>query len=91
MQRAWRVGLMANERVRVMKLHFSPGDTIARHSHPDHFAYLLSDGQLKLSYLDGSTKDFAGTAGEVIWINAESHAEGNIGATPIDALVVELK
>ena len=83
--------LFENERVRVMKVHFDPGDAIALHAHPDHFAYLLSDSQLTLSYPDGSTKDLVGTAGEVIWINAESHAAKNVGATPVDVLVVEFK
>ena len=80
-----------NERVRVMNLDLKPGDKIATHSHPDHFVYVLSGGKLLLSYPDGSTKDFEGKAGDVIWINAETHAAENVGDTELKAVIVELK
>lgn len=83
--------LFENEKVRVSDIHFNPDDKIAMHSHPDHFVYVLSAGKLKLSYPDGTTSDFEGTPGQVVWINAESHAAENIGGTEFHGLVVELK
>ena len=80
-----------NERVRVCEITFKPGDEIAMHSHPDHFVYVLTQGKLKLSYPDGTSKDFEGTPGQVVWIPAESHSTVNIGGTEFRALVVELK
>ena len=66
-----------NDRVRVMEVTFKPGAKIAMHSHPDHFAYVLADGKLLLSYPDGTTKDLEGKAGNLFWINAETHAAEN--------------
>jgi len=83
--------LFENERVRVMEITFKPGDKIGTHSHPDHMAYLLTDGKLLLSYPDGTTKDLDGKAGEVIWINAETHAAENVGTTEVKGVVIELK
>lgn len=80
-----------NERVRVMEVFFKPGDKIATHSHPDHFVYVLEGGKLVLSYPDGTTKDFEGKAGDVVWIPAETHAAENVGSTQFRGLVVELK
>lgn len=80
-----------NERVRVSEIQFKVGDQIAMHSHPDHFVYVLEPGTLQLSYPDGRTSTFEGTPGQVVWINAESHAAVNAGTTPFRALVVELK
>jgi len=80
-----------NERVRVLEGHFKAGDSIAMHSHPDHFAYILGPGTLRLTYPDGRTQDVTAKAGEVIWIPAESHASQNVGQTEVHLLVIELK
>ena len=80
-----------NDKVRVSEITFHPGQTIAMHSHPDHFVYVLEAGTLKLSHPDGTAQDFVGTPGQVVWIPAESHAAVNIGTTEFKALVVELK
>ncbi len=83
--------LFENDKVRVMEIMFKPGDKIAMHSHPDHLAYIMSEGTLLLSYPDGTTKEMAGKSGDVFWINAEAHAAENIGTTEVKGLVVELK
>jgi quercetin dioxygenase-like cupin family protein len=80
-----------NERVRVMEVDFKVGDSIAMHSHPDHFVYVLTPGTLRLTHPDGQSKDVVATAGEVLWLPAESHAAENTGGTEVRLLVVELK
>ncbi len=80
-----------NERVRVMDVTFAPGASIAMHSHPDHFAYVLSGGKLILSYPDGSGKEADVKAGDLLWMDAESHAARNPGDADLKLLVVELK
>ena len=83
--------IFENERVRVSDISFEPGEEIGMHSHPDHFVYVLSAGKLKLSYPDGTTKDFEGVPGQVAWTPAESHAAVNTGESQFHAVVVELK
>lgn len=80
-----------NEKVRVSNITLKPGDSIPMHIHPDHFLYVLTPGKLTLSYPDGKTADFDGKTGNVVWINAESHAAVNTGTTEFSAIVVELK
>ncbi|MDP3703454.1 MAG: cytoplasmic protein [Candidatus Omnitrophota bacterium] len=80
-----------NERVRVSEIKFVPGASIAMHSHPDHFLYVLAAGTLQLGHPDGTTAEFVGTPGQVAWIPAESHAAVNTGTTEFRGLVVELK
>lgn len=81
-----------NEHVRVMEVHFKPGDKIAPHSHPDHFVYVLEAGKLKISHPNEvEPQEVELTAGQVVWVNAESHWAENIGTTNIRLLVVELK
>ncbi len=83
--------LMENERVRVMQVVFKPGQKIAKHSHPDHFVYVLEAGQLKISKSDGSSMDNTLQAGQVVWIPAETHWAENTGTTDVKLLVTELK
>ncbi len=83
--------IFENERVRVLDAQFKVGGKIAMHSHPDHFAYVLSPGKMRLSYPDGTSKDIEVKIGDVMWLNAETHAGENIGTTEVHLLVVELK
>ena len=80
-----------NDRVRVLEIRFKPGDSIAMHSHPDHYVIVTSGGTLQLSKPDGTKSDITAKAGEVLWIPAESHAAKNTGTTEIVGYVNELK
>ena len=80
-----------NERVRVLEAHFKVGGKIETHSHPDHFAYVLYPGKMRMSYPDGTSKEVELRTGDVMWLNAETHAGENIGDTEVRLLVVELK
>jgi len=80
-----------NERVRVCDVKFKPGDKIAKHSHPDHFIYVLEQGKVKISKPDGSSSDNDFQVGQVVWIPAETHWAENVGSTEVHALIVELK
>ncbi|MBI3550559.1 MAG: cupin domain-containing protein [Elusimicrobia bacterium] len=80
-----------NEKVRVFEVTFKPGGKIGMHSHPDHFAYAITDGSLKITNESGKTMDANVKAGDVMWINAESHKAENAGAGEVKLLVTELK
>ena len=83
--------LMENNRVRVLDLRFKPGEKAAMHMHPDHVVYVLNDQKLRLTRSNGQKKDFDLKAGQVLWIDAESHATENLGKTETHSLVIELK
>ena len=83
--------LFENERVRAMEVKFNPGDSIGAHSHPDHFVYVIDPGMIRISHPDGSFMDVEGKAGDVFWMNAETHSAVNTGTTTMRLLVVELK
>lgn len=83
--------ILENDKVRVSEITFRPGDSIPEHSHNDHFLYVLSAGTLKLSHPDGTSNDFTGTPGQIVWLPAETHSAVNTGTTEFKALVVEAK
>lgn len=82
--------IFENDYVRIFEVHFKPGVKIGTHSHPDHLAYVLSDGKLKLIYPDTAVVIEA-KAGATFWIPAESHAAENFGDTDLRVLVLDLK
>jgi len=80
-----------NERVRVLQVVFKPGQQIKKHSHPDHYVYVLEGGQLTISKPDGTSSIADVKPGQVIWIPAETHWAKNTGASQVRLLVNELK
>ena len=79
-----------NERIRVFDVTFKPGDKAVMHHHPDHLIYVREGGKLKLTS-QGKTDILNLTAGDVVFLNAQSHEAENIGQTTVNLLVVELK
>jgi quercetin dioxygenase-like cupin family protein len=80
-----------NDRVRVMEVTFQPGQSIPEHSHPDHFVFVEQGGQLKITKSDGSIMDADLKAGDVVWIDSETHSAVNTGSSEVKLLVTELK
>lgn len=80
-----------NDKVRVMEVTFAPGAKIGMHTHPDHFAYVITGGKLRITNDAGKTMDADLAVGQVMWIDAESHKAENPGTTAVKVLVTELK
>jgi quercetin dioxygenase-like cupin family protein len=80
-----------NERVRAMVVKFAPGKSIGMHSHPDHVAYAVQGGRLRIHEQgkDPVTMDIP--TGATLWLPAQAHEATNIGKTHIKILVVEIK
>jgi quercetin dioxygenase-like cupin family protein len=80
-----------NERVRAMVVTFAKGAKIAKHTHPDHVAYALTDGKLKVTPEKGDAQEVELKAGQAMFLPAQAHAGQNTGGTELKILVVELK
>ncbi len=79
-----------NEKVRVMEVTFQPGQSIAEHSHPDHFVFVEEGGQLTITS-EGTPNVADLKQGDVVWLTAQSHSAVNTGTTVVKLLVTELK
>jgi len=80
-----------NDQVRVLKVHYGPGEKSTMHSHPNSVAVFLTDVQGKFTFPDGKSQDFNRKAGDVLWDDAKSHLPENTGDKAFDVVVVELK
>jgi oxalate decarboxylase/phosphoglucose isomerase-like protein (cupin superfamily) len=83
--------IFENEQVRVLAVHFKPGQVAPMHSHPANVSYFLTDGKLKVTLPDGKVIERSPKAGTAGWSDATTHVAENIGATDFQQVQVELK
>ncbi|MEX0802482.1 MAG: cytoplasmic protein [Candidatus Binatia bacterium] len=82
--------VLVNERVRVLEYKDKPGQKTKMHTHPDFVLHALAPFKRKLTLSNGKTASREFKAGDVVWMNAQSHIGENIGETDTHVLIVEL-
>ena len=84
--------LLENDQVRVLRIHYNPGEKSVMHEHPAAVVVFLNSSKAKFTFPDGtSTTEGGGKAGAVRFTDAGKHIPQDIGTTPIEAVLVELK
>ena len=79
-----------NDRVRVLEYRDSPGQATSPHEHPDSVMVTLSAFRRRL--VSGRrSRDVELEAGEVRWLDAQTHSGENVGDAPTQVIFVELK
>ena len=82
---------LENERVRVLRITYGPGEKSVMHEHPGSVAVFLTDGQVKFTLPDGKTQLTPAKAGSAVWTAAGKHLPENVGDKPFELILVELK
>jgi quercetin dioxygenase-like cupin family protein len=80
-----------NDQVRVLKVHYGPGEKSTMHSHPNTVAVFLTDAKGRFTFPDGKSQDFNAKVGDVISNDANVHQPENTGDKAFDLVLVELK
>lgn len=81
-----------NDRVRVLRVHYGPGEKSAMHAHPALVAVALAPIQMRMHLPDGKAQDApALKRGEVLFMGPETHAPENLAKAPAEVVLVELK
>jgi quercetin dioxygenase-like cupin family protein len=83
--------LLENEHVRVLAFSDRPGDKTHQHRHPAFVVYALAPFKRKLVLADGRTLTREFKAGDVLYSDGETHIGENIGATPTQVIMIEVK
>jgi hypothetical protein len=83
--------VLDNTFVRVLRYHDEPGAATRLHHHPCFVMYALGPFERELTFPDGKRRTRSFRAGEAVWMSAQSHTGHNIGSTPTEALIIELK
>lgn len=80
-----------NERVRVLRIKYGPGEKSVMHSHPESIAVFLTDAQGKFSYPDGKSENISAKARTVQHMDAHTHLPESRSKKPFEVIAVELK
>ena len=83
--------MFENDQVRVLRIHYNPKEKSVMHEHPASVVVFLSNSKTRFTLPDGSATTEAGRAGQVRFSEAGKHLPEDIGATPVEAVLVELK
>jgi beta-alanine degradation protein BauB len=83
--------LVDNAAVRVLKVTVGAGEKTPSHSHPEAVIVPLAGGKVRLTTPDGKTQDQSLTADTPAYTRAEVHAGANVGTSPLEAILVEVK
>ena len=82
---------LENDRVRVVRIRYGPGEKSEMHSHPESVIVFMTDATARFSYPDGSSEEITGTAGQVLALPATTHLPENLSNEPFEVIQVELK
>ena len=80
-----------NDKVRVLRISYGPGEKSVMHEHPANVAVFLTDGQVKFTQPDGKSQEAPMKAGTTVWGAGEKHLPENVGDKPFELILVELK
>jgi len=80
-----------NERVRVLRIKYGPGEKSTMHGHPESISVFLTDAHAKFTYPDGQTEDIQAKAGTVMHMDAFAHLPESLGNRPFEVIQVEFK
>ncbi len=80
-----------NDRVRVLRIKYGPGEASAMHGHPDGLAVFITDCDGKFDFPDGSSEPITAKAGQTVWTDSTEHLPVNTSDQPLEIVLVELK
>ena len=83
--------VLDNADVRVLRITFAPGDTAPVHDHPNGVAIFMSDGTNRLTVPGQKPTENPQKRGDVVTVTAGKHSVENVGKTPTEVILVELK
>lgn len=80
-----------NDKVRVIRVKYGPGEKSVMHTHGPNVAVFVSDAFVRMHLPDGSHVDVKVKKGDTAWNKDEEHLPENMGDQPLEVVLVELK
>ena len=80
-----------NDQVRVLRVIYGPHEKSVMHEHPASVGVYLTDGHIRITLPDGKTGEPHVKAGQAMWHPAGKHLIENLGSTPFELVLTELK
>jgi len=80
-----------NDRIRVLRVKYGPGEKSSMHAHPDSVHVYLTDVKGRFTYPNGKTEEVTAKAGHTMYRGAFEHSPQNLSDKAIELIQIELK
>ncbi len=80
-----------NDQVRVLRVIYGAHEESVMHEHPASVGVYLTDGHIRITLPDGRTGQPYVKAGQAMWHPPGKHLIENLGSTPFELVLTELK
>ena len=80
-----------NDKVRVLRIKYGPGEKSVMHDHSEGVVVILNDQKAKFTQPNGESFTTSPKAGTVFWSKATRHLPENIGSVTTEVIQIELK
>src|SRR5207237_7659971 len=65
--------MFENDAVRVLRIHYAPGEKSVMHSHPDSVIVFLEDQKAKMTHPDGKSEEVSAQTGAAVFSQGGAH------------------
>jgi len=83
--------LLENERLKVVRMDWAPGEKGEMKERPDRLLYILQGAKVRFLYPGGKTEDAVWKTGDVIYQEADNRQVENIDTRDLEYMSVHLK
>jgi quercetin dioxygenase-like cupin family protein len=80
-----------NDRIRILRIAYGPGEESVMHYHSDSVAVFLTDHLVQMTTPEGEPQEISAKAGEAIFLPGGQHLPKNISDARSELILVELK
>jgi quercetin dioxygenase-like cupin family protein len=80
-----------NDRIRVIRIKYGPGEKSVMHTHGPHVAIFLTESAARMTLPDGTSEELTTEVGVAQWVDGEEHLPENLSDKPLEVVLVELK
>jgi len=80
-----------NDKVRIIRIKYGPGEKSVMHTHGPNVAIYLTDITGRMTLPNGTSMEVTAETGDTQWADAEEHLPENLSGDPLEVVLVELK
>ena len=80
-----------NDRVRIIRIKYGPGEKSVMHTHGPHVAVMLTENASRMTSPDGTSEEATTEIGSATWADGAEHLPENLSDEPLEVVLVELK
>jgi len=80
-----------NDKVRVIRIKYGPGEKSVMHSHGPNVAVFLTSNTTRMTLPDGTSGEATNEVGATQWDDGGEHLPENLSDQPLELVLIEVK